>query len=166
MRRREEQRGLTIPPRALPPVLPDVSAELIERLAGEQFFARTPRLYLGHLGRPTARLREQYRADLVVEATSHDLREYRTRLAARQEPTSINTAPVTLQRFCGWAQAGGRISPIRRPSSSPSIPSRWHARASRSSSPTTPPRSRAGPWLMPNDHAPEHGTARGRDSST
>jgi len=71
-------------------------------LAEEQVSARTARLYLGHLGRFAAWLREQYRADLV-EATSHDLREYRGRLAARQKPASVNAALAALQRFYAWA---------------------------------------------------------------
>ena len=45
-------------------------------LAQEQVSARTARLYLSHLGRFAAWLRDQYRAQLV-DATSHDLREYR-----------------------------------------------------------------------------------------
>jgi site-specific recombinase XerD len=56
-------------------------------LAEEQISARNARLYLGHLGRFAAWLGEQDRAELV-EATSHDLREYRTYLADRQKPAS------------------------------------------------------------------------------
>jgi site-specific recombinase XerD len=51
--------------------------------AEEQVSARTARLYLGHLSRFATWLREQYRTDLV-DATSHDLREYRAHLATRQ----------------------------------------------------------------------------------
>ncbi len=55
-------------------------AAFLTFLADEQVAARTARLYLGHLGRFAGWLRERYRADLV-DATSHDLREYRARLA-------------------------------------------------------------------------------------
>jgi len=76
-------------------------------LAEEQVAARTARLYLGHLGRFAACLREQYRAELL-DATSHDLREYRARLASRQKPASVNAALAALQRFYGWAHQTGR----------------------------------------------------------
>lgn len=78
-------------------------------LAEEQVSARTARLYLGHLGRFAAWLREQYRAALL-DATSHDLREYRTRLAERQKPASVNAALAALQRFYGWARDTGRVT--------------------------------------------------------
>jgi len=77
-------------------------------LAEEQVSARTARLYLGHLGRFAGWLREQYRAELL-DATSHDLREYRARLAERQKPASVNAALAALQRFYGWARDSGRI---------------------------------------------------------
>jgi site-specific recombinase XerD len=77
-------------------------------LADEQVSARTARLYLGHIGRFAAWLREQYRADLL-EATSHDLREYRARLAERQKPASVNAVLAALKRFYGWARDTGRV---------------------------------------------------------
>jgi site-specific recombinase XerD len=77
-------------------------------LAEEQVSAKTAQLYLGHVGRFATWLREQYRADLV-DATNHDLREYRARLAARQKPASVNAAVAALQRFYGWAQDTGRL---------------------------------------------------------
>src|SRR2546429_5282326 len=77
-------------------------------LAEEQVSARTAQLYLGHLGRFTAWLREHYQADLV-DATSHDLREYRARLADLQKPASVNAALAALQRFYGWARDTGRV---------------------------------------------------------
>jgi len=69
---------------------------------------RSAQLYLGHLGRFAARLWEQYQADLV-EATSHDLRDYRSRLAERQKPASVNAALAALRRFYGWARETGRV---------------------------------------------------------
>jgi integrase/recombinase XerC len=83
-------------------------ATFLTFLAEEQVSARTARLYLGHLGRFAAWLREQYRAELL-DATSHDLREYRTRLAARQKPASVNAVLAALQRFYGWARETGRV---------------------------------------------------------
>lgn len=77
-------------------------------LAEEQVAARTARLYIAHLGRFATWLREQYHADLV-DATSHDLREYRSRLADRQKPASVNAALAALQRFYGWARDAGRV---------------------------------------------------------
>jgi site-specific recombinase XerD len=44
----------------------------------------------------------------IVGATSHDLREYRARLAERQKPASVNAALAALQRFYGWARDTGR----------------------------------------------------------
>ena len=83
-------------------------AAFLTFLAEEQVSARTARLYLGHLGRFAAWVREQYRADLV-DVTSHDLREYRARLAERQKPASVNAALAALQRFYGWARDTGRV---------------------------------------------------------
>jgi integrase/recombinase XerC len=77
-------------------------------LADEQVSARTARLYLAHLGRFGHWLRAQYWADLL-EATSHDLRAYRTRLAARQKPASANAALAALHRFYAWAAATRRL---------------------------------------------------------
>ena len=83
-------------------------AAFLTFLADEQVSARTARLYLGHLGRFAVWLREQYQAELV-DATSHDLREYRVRLAERQKPASVNAALAALQRFYGWARDNGRV---------------------------------------------------------
>jgi site-specific recombinase XerD len=83
-------------------------AAFVTFLAEEQVSARTARLYLGHLGRFAWWLQEQYRAQLV-DATSHDLREYRARLADRQKPASVNAARAAFQRFYGWAQDAGFI---------------------------------------------------------
>jgi site-specific recombinase XerD len=84
-------------------------AAFLTFLAEEQVSARTARLYLGHLGRFAAWLREQHRAELV-DATSHDVREYRARLAGRQKPASVNAALAALQRFYGWARETGRLN--------------------------------------------------------
>jgi site-specific recombinase XerD len=83
-------------------------AAFLAFLAEEQVSVRTARLYLAHLGRFAAWLREQYRADLL-EATSHDLREYRTQLAERQKPVSVNAALAALQRFYAWTRDTGRV---------------------------------------------------------
>jgi len=83
-------------------------AAFLSFLAEEQVAARTARLYIAHLGRFATWLREQYHADLV-DATSHDLREYRSRLADRQKPASVNAALAALQRFYGWARDAGRV---------------------------------------------------------
>jgi integrase/recombinase XerD len=83
-------------------------AAFLSFLADEQVSVRTARLYLGHLGRFAAWLRQQYRADLVA-VTSHDLREYRALLAERQKPASVNAALAALQRFYGWARDTGLV---------------------------------------------------------
>lgn len=86
----------------------NVVAAFLTFLAEEQVSARTARLYLGHLGRFAAWLRERYQSDLVG-ATSHDLREYRTLLADRQRPASVNAALAALQRFYAWARDSGYV---------------------------------------------------------
>lgn len=83
-------------------------AAFLTFLAEEQVSARTARLYLAHLGRFATWLREQYRADLI-DATSHDVREYRARLAERQKPASVNATLAALQRFYGWARDTDQI---------------------------------------------------------
>ena len=95
------------PAQALVSSTDNTVAAFLTFLADEQVSARTARLYLGHLGRFAAWLREQYRAELV-DTTSHDLREYRARLAERQKPASVNAALAALQRFYGWAHDTGR----------------------------------------------------------
>jgi site-specific recombinase XerD len=83
-------------------------AAFLTFLAEEQVSARTAQLYLGHLDRFAAWLREHYQANLV-DATGHDLREYRARLAERQKPASVNAALAALQRFYEWARDTGRV---------------------------------------------------------
>jgi len=78
-------------------------------LAEEHVSARTARLYLGHLQRFGTWLRAQYRADLL-DATTHDLREYRTHLAGRQQPASVNAALGALRRFYAWAVSTRRVT--------------------------------------------------------
>jgi site-specific recombinase XerD len=68
---------------------------------------RSARLYLGHLRRFAAWLAERHAAGLL-EATGHDLRAYRDRLAARQKPASVNAALAALRRFYIWAHDTGR----------------------------------------------------------
>ena len=77
-------------------------------LAEEQVAARTARAYLSHLQRFTGWLRRQYQADLL-EATRHDLREYRAHLAAQQRPASVNAALAALHRFYAWAVSSRRM---------------------------------------------------------
>src|SRR6266702_1434756 len=95
------------PPQGLIGSTDNAVAAFLTFLAQEQVSARTARLYLSHLGRFAAWLRDQYRAQLV-DATSHDLREYRERLADRQKTASVNAALAALQRFYGWAQETAR----------------------------------------------------------
>jgi integrase/recombinase XerC len=77
-------------------------------LAEDHVSGRTARLYVGHLARFAAWLGGRYQAGLL-EATAHDLREYRTRLAARQRPASVNGALAALRRFYRWALAAGHL---------------------------------------------------------
>jgi len=77
-------------------------------LAEEQVTTRTAPAYLGHLQRFADWLHRQYQADLL-DATSHDLREYRTHLAARQRPASVNAALAALHRFYAWAVSSRRM---------------------------------------------------------
>ena len=83
-------------------------AAFVAFLAEEQVTARTARAYLGHLQRFADWISRQYQADLL-EATSHDLREYRIHLAAWQQPTSVNAALAALHRFYAWAVSSHRM---------------------------------------------------------
>lgn len=83
-------------------------AAFVTFLADEQVTARTARAYLGHLHRFADWIARQYQADLL-EATTHDLREYRAQLAARQRPASVNAALAALHRFYGWAVSSRRM---------------------------------------------------------
>lgn len=82
--------------------------DFLAALAEDHVAPRSARLYAAHLARFAAGLRERYRAGLL-EATSHDLREYRAQLAARQQPASVNAALAALRRFYRWASVGGRV---------------------------------------------------------
>lgn len=82
--------------------------DFLAALAEDHVGARTARLYLAHLGRFAIWLGERYRAGLL-DATSHDLREYRALLAGRQQPASVNGALAALRRFYRWAHAAGRL---------------------------------------------------------
>ena len=86
----------------------NVVAAFLTLLAGEPVTARTARLYLGHLSRFGAWLSTRYGAPLL-QATSHDLREYRAALAAGQKPASVNAALAVLRRFYTWALSSGRM---------------------------------------------------------
>ena len=83
-------------------------AAFVTFLAEEQVTARTARAYLGHLHRFADWIGRHYHADLL-EATSHDLREYRSHLAERQEPASVNAALAALHRFYGWIVSSRRM---------------------------------------------------------
>jgi integrase/recombinase XerC len=86
----------------------NVVVAFLALLEQDQLTAQSARLYLGHLRRFGGWLRGQYQADLL-DATSHDLREYRAYLAADQQPASVNAAFAVLRRFYRWAVAAGRI---------------------------------------------------------
>ena len=64
---------------------------------------RTARQYVAHLQRFAAWLEQRYQAALL-EATTRDLRQYKTELGKRQKPASINTALAALRRFFSWAE--------------------------------------------------------------
>src|SRR6266567_5973830 len=70
---------------------------------------RTARQYVAHLERFTAWLEQRYQAPLL-EATTRDLREYKTELGKRQKPASVNAALAALRRFYGWASDIERIA--------------------------------------------------------
>ena len=61
---------------------------------------RTARQYLAHLQRFTGWLEQRYQAALL-EATTRDLRQYKTELGKRQKPASVNAALAALRRFYG-----------------------------------------------------------------
>jgi integrase/recombinase XerC len=82
--------------------------DFLAALAEDHVAPRSARLYAAHLARFAAWLGARYRAGLL-EATSHDLREYRAQLAARQKPASVNGALAALRRFYRWAAAAGRV---------------------------------------------------------
>jgi Phage integrase, N-terminal SAM-like domain len=120
-------------PQALVRSADNALAAFLTFLAEEQVSARTARLYLGHLGRFASWLAEQYRAQLL-DATSHDLREYRSRLAERQKPASVNAALAALHRFYGWARDAGRVTANPTANSNRLQANSWRLAASRSSS--------------------------------
>src|SRR5712691_2135259 len=62
---------------------------------------RTARLYVAHLQRFAAWLEQRYQAALL-EATTRDLRQYKTELGKRQKPASVNAALAALRRFYSW----------------------------------------------------------------
>jgi site-specific recombinase XerD len=95
-------------PQALIRSTDNTVAAFLRFLAKEQVSAQTARLYLGHLCRFAAWLHEHYHAELV-DATGHDLREYRAGLGDRQKPASVNAALAALQRFYTWARDTGRV---------------------------------------------------------
>jgi len=59
---------------------------------------RTARQYVAHLQRFAAWLAEHYQASLL-DATTRDLRQYKTELDKRQKPASVNAALAALRRF-------------------------------------------------------------------
>jgi len=89
--------------------LPDFLAFLAEDTrVGE----RTARQYVAHLQRLAAWLEQHYQAALL-EATTRDLRQYKTELGERQKPASVNAALAALRRFFRWAAETERI--VRNP---------------------------------------------------
>jgi len=102
-------------------------AAFLTFLAEEQVSARTARLYLGHLGRFAAWVREQYRADLV-DVTSHDLREYRARLSRATEVDVSERRPgSTAALLCLGSryqsrqnEPDGKVETYRQPAACPS----------------------------------------------
>ena len=73
---------------------------------------RTARQYVAHLQRFAAWLEQRYQAALL-EATTRDLRQYKTDLGTRQKPTSVNAALAALRRLYAWASNTERI--VRNP---------------------------------------------------
>jgi site-specific recombinase XerD len=69
----------------------------------------TARPYVAHLQRFAAWHDERYQAELL-EATTRDLRQYKTELAERQKPSSVNAALAGLRRFYAWASDAERIT--------------------------------------------------------
>src|SRR5438874_3480026 len=63
---------------------------------------RTARQYVAHLHRFAAWLEQRYQAALL-EATTRDLRQYKTELGKHQKPASVNAALAALRRFFYWA---------------------------------------------------------------
>jgi site-specific recombinase XerD len=82
--------------------------DFLAALAEDHVAPRSARLYAAHLARFAAWLGARYRAGLL-EATGHDVREYRAHLAARQKPASVNGALAALRRFYRGAAAAGRV---------------------------------------------------------
>jgi len=70
---------------------------------------RTARQYVAHLQRFAAWLAERYQAPLL-DATTRDLRQYKTELGKRQKPASVNAALAALRRFYSWATETERIA--------------------------------------------------------
>jgi len=72
----------------------------------------TARQYVAHLQRFAAWLAERYQAPLL-DASTRDLRQYKTELGNRQKPASVNAALAALRRFYAWATETERI--VRNP---------------------------------------------------
>jgi site-specific recombinase XerD len=70
---------------------------------------RTARQYVAHLERFNAWLDLRYQAALL-EATTRDLRQYKTELGKRQKPASVNAALAALRRFYAWATETERVA--------------------------------------------------------
>jgi len=73
---------------------------------------RTARQYVAHLQRFVAWLAEHSQAPLL-DATTRDLRQYKTELGKRQKPASVNAALAALRRFYAWATESEHI--VRNP---------------------------------------------------
>ena len=83
----------------------------LAELAAAHVSERTARLYVGYLGRFAAWLQEAEGGGGVglLEAAGADVRAYRTHLARRQRPASVNGALGALRRFYRWAHGADWI---------------------------------------------------------
>jgi site-specific recombinase XerD len=111
---RRPSRALSIPRSQGPsyssdnPLRPFVTFLAEDTKVGE----RTARQYVAHLQRFATWLDQRYQAALL-EATTRDVRQYKTELGTRQKPASVNAALAALRRFFSWATETERI--VRNP---------------------------------------------------
>jgi site-specific recombinase XerD len=75
---------------------------------------RTARQYVAHLQRFADWLGQRYQAALL-EATTRDVRQYKTELGKRQKPASVNAALAALRRFFQLGSRHRSYRPQLRP---------------------------------------------------